>query len=89
MTHANIACHTVTETVQTTVFNDYSYKQLTANKNVADLACIDQKLNAVHLLHINVKLLDIRVKFRILPFDNWYRSIIGTVRYKVCGSNFV
>ena len=38
MTHANIACHTVTEIVQTTVFNDYSYKQLTANKNMADLA---------------------------------------------------
>ena len=34
------ACHTVTDhqIVQTTVVNDQSFKQLTANKNMADLA---------------------------------------------------
>ena len=44
--------------------------------------CIDLKLNPVYLLHIDIKPLNICMKyFRILPFDNWYHLIIGTVRY--------
>ena len=37
MTNAKTACHTATETVQITVFDDWNVKQLTANTNVADL----------------------------------------------------